>query len=287
MSNQQQFDNIIKSALMDKAEKISQRENMFENIKNEIQSNRNEKVFNLRIRLPYFNLKKSMITAACCMFIAAGAVFTFSPDARVSALQSIGKYVNGYIDMKSYDKAPSKDNLKNDLGYDAKMPESLPGGYKLIDAGISGHIDGSTPDKQYDKKEVDSIYSKDNTKKESISLSAWKVGAKEDPLIYKNAKVVTVGNTTAYWAEYIVHVLPTNIKLTKEQAAKVDENCKNGKEELVGVANKDGKKLKEEFKKSHSLKWTQNNVNYVLTDENNKLSFEEMSKMAESIMNSN
>ncbi|WPC43617.1 hypothetical protein [Clostridium sp. JS66] len=287
MSNQQQFDNIIKSALMDKAEKVSQKENMFENIRNEIQSNRNEKILNLRDRLPYFNLKKSMITAACCMFIAAGAVFTFSPDARVSALQSIGKYVNGYIDMKSYDKAPSKDNLKSDLGYDAKMPESLPGEYKLIDAGISGHINGSTPDKQYDKKEADGIYSKNNTREESISLSAWKVGAKKDSSIYKNAKAVTVGNTTAYWAEYIVHVLPTDIKLTKEQAAKVNENCKNGKEILVAVSSKNGTKLKEEFNKSHSLKWTQNNVNYQLTDENNKLSFEEMSKIAESIMNSN
>ncbi|AKN31724.1 hypothetical protein Ccar_12975 [Clostridium carboxidivorans P7] len=286
MSNQQQFDNIIKSALMDKAEKVSPPENMFENIKSEIQLNRNEKVFNLKERLAYFNLKKSVITAACCMFIVAGAIFTFSPDARVSALRSIGKHVNGYIDMKSYDKAPSKDVLKKDLGYDAKMPAFLPGGYKLIDASVMGHIDGSTPDKQYDKKEAGGIYSKDNTKEESISLSVWKAGARKDSPICKNAKTVTVGNTTARWAEYTVHVLPSDVKLTKEQEAKERKACENGKEVLIGASSKNGTKIKEEFNTAHSLQWTQNNVNYELTDQNNKLSFEEMSKIAENIINS-
>jgi hypothetical protein len=288
MSKQQQFEDIVKASLLNKAEKISPSDNMFKNIKYEIQLNRSEKKFMLKEKfLPLnLNLKKSIITAACGTFIILGSVLAFSPNARVSALQSIGKHVNGYIDMKTYDKAPSKDELKKDLGYEVKMPASLPGEYKLMNSSIDGHIDGSTPDKQYDKKEAEGIYSKTNTRQDSLTLGAWKAGARADSAIYKNAKTVTIENTTAYWTEYTVHVLPNDIKLSKEQEAKENEACKSGKEILIGIGSKDGKKLKEEFNTAHSLKWTQNNVNYELTDQNNKLTFDQMSKMAESIINS-
>lgn len=286
----QQFENIIKAALKDNAENISSPDNMFENIKHEIELNRSEKKFMLKEKfLPLsLNLKKSIITASCGIFIVAGSILAFSPDTRVSALQSIGKYVNGYIDMKSYNKAPSKDELKKDLGYEAKIPASLEGGYKLIDSGISGHINGSTPDKQYDKKEAGAMYSKNNSKKDYVTLDLWKVGAREDSPIFKNAKVVTIGSTAAYWVEYKVHIVPQDImdKKTQKEKEEIDKACESGKEILVGIGSKNGGKLSEELKTAHTLKWTDNNVNYQLTDQNNKLTFEEMSKMAEGIMNS-
>lgn len=288
MSNQEQFENIIRTSLLSKAEEVSPSDNMFENIKHEIQSNRSEKKFMLKEKfLPInLNLKKSIIAASCGTLIVAGSIFAFSPSTRVSALQLIDKHVNGYINMKDYDKAPSKDTLKKDLGYEIKMPASLEGGYKLVNSSIAGHIDGSTPDKEYDKKEAGGTYSKTNTKGDFITIDAWKVGTREDPEIYKNAKTVNVGNVDAYWTEYTIHVIPGDIQLSKQQQAKEDEACKNGKEILIGVSSKDGKKINEEFKTAHSLKWTENNVNYQLTDQNNKLTFEEMSKMAQSIMNS-
>lgn len=290
MSNQQQFKDIVKASLLNKAEKISPSDNMFENIKYEIQSNRSEKKFMLKERFLPLNLnsKKSIIAASCGAFIIAGSILGFSPDARVSALQSISKYANGYMSMKSYDKAPSKDELKKDLGYEIKMPASLEGGYKLIDSDIAGHIDGSTPDKQYDKKEACGVYSKDNSRKDSITLDVWKVGARADSSIFKNGKTVTIGNTTGYWVEYTVHIVPTDImdKMSQQQKDKIDEACKSGKEILIAVSSKDGRKLNEQFKTAHALKWTQNNVNYQLTDQNNKSTFEEMSKMTESIISS-
>ncbi len=288
MSKQQQFDNIVKSALMNKAEKVSISENMFENIKHEIKLNRGEKKFMLKEKLLCLNLKKSIVAASCGIFIVAGLFLTFSPGIRVSALQSIDKYVNGYSEMKKYDRAQSKDELKNNLGYEVKMPASLEGGFKLTSSHILGHVDGLIPDKQYDKRGITSIYLKDNNKEEDISLAAAKVGSEDDGPIFKNAKTVTIGNTTAHWVEYKHHKVPKNImdKKTQKQKNEIDEACKNGKEILTIFSNKDGSKLNEEFKIVHSLKWTQNNVNYQLTDENNKLSFEEMSKIAESIINS-
>ncbi|WML32877.1 hypothetical protein [Clostridium sp. OS1-26] len=170
MSNQQQFKDIVKAALLNKAEEASQSDNMFESIKYEIQSNRSEKRFMLKEKfLPLnLNLKKSIITASCGIFIIAGSVLTFSPSIRASALQIIDKNVNGYTSIRNYDKAPSKDTLKKDLGYAIKMPASLPGGYKLVDSNITGHIDGSLPpEKQYDKKAAGAIYSKDKSQKSS------------------------------------------------------------------------------------------------------------------------
>lgn len=284
----QQFKNIIKAALADKAEKISTPDNMFENIKQEIKLNRSEKKFMLKEKFSPLNLKKSIIAASCGIFIVAGSALVFSPDVRVSALQSIDKYVNGYTDIKSYDKAPSKDELKKNLGYEAKVPDSLEGGYKLIRSRILGHIDGLIPDKQYDKKEALGIYSKDDNKKDYVALDVSKVEARDDSPIFKNAKAVTIGNAAAYWVEYKVHIVPKDImnKKTQKQKDEIDEACKNGKEILNIVASNDGSKLNEEFITAHSLKWTDNKVNYHLTDENNKLTFEEMSKMAEGIINS-
>ncbi len=291
MSKQQQFEDIVKASLLNKAEKISPPDNMFENIKYEIQLNRSEKKFMLKEKfLPLnLNFKKSIIATFCSAFIISGSILAFSPSIRASALQIIDKHANGYIGMKSYDKAPSKNELKKDLGYEVKMPASLPEGYKLIDSGISGHIDGSAPpEKQYDKKEAGATYSKNKGRKNSVSLDVCKAGVKVDSPIFKNAKIVNIGNTTAYWAEYTIHILPVDVfdKMSQQQQDKIDEACKNGKEVLISVSSNNGTKLSEEFKPSHSLKWTQGNVNYRLTDENNKLTFDQMSKMAESIMNS-
>lgn len=116
-------------------------------------------------------MRKSIIGAACG-FTIIGLFFATSPNITASALQSINKYVNGYTDVKNYDKAPSKADLQKDIGYVVKLPDSLPGGYKLINASITGHVDGSTPDKQqYDKRGVGSIYSIHNTKQDSITSS--------------------------------------------------------------------------------------------------------------------
>lgn len=292
MSNHQQFEDMIKTALIDKAEEICPSDNMFKKIKYEIQSNRSEKKFMLKEKfLPLnLNFKKSIITASCGALIIAGSVLTFSPSIRASALQIIDKNVNGYTSIRNYDKAPSKDTLKKDLGYEIKMPASLPGGYKLVDGGVTGHIDGSLPpEKQYDKKAAGATYSKDKSQKEFISLDASKVAAEKDSPIFKNAKKVTIGTTTAYWTEYTLHILPHDMleKMSKQQEAELDKASENGKELLVIVGDNTGKKLNEEFKTAHALKWTDNGVSYQLTDQNNKLlTFEQMSQMAESIINS-
>lgn len=291
MSNHQQFEDMIKTALIDKAEEICPSDNMFKKIKYEIQSNRSEKKFMLKEKFfPLnLNLKKSIITASCGIFIIAGSVLTFSPNIRASALQAIDKHVNGYTSMRNYDKAPSKDALKKDLGYEIKMPASLPGGYKLVDSEIYGHIDGSAPpEKQYDKKAACATYSKDMLRKEAISLDAFKAGAEEDSPIFKNSKTVTIGTTTAYWTEYTVHILPNDMfdKMSQQQKDELNKASENGKELLVMVGSNKGKKLNEQFKTAHSLRWIENGVNYKLADQNNKLTFEQMSKIAESIINS-
>ncbi|NMM61306.1 hypothetical protein HBE96_01050 [Clostridium sp. P21] len=284
----QQFENVIKAALKDKAEKISIPDTMFQNIKHEIELNRSEKKFMLKEKLLSLNFKKSMVAASCGIFIVAGLFLTFSPGIRVSALQSIDKYVNGYSEMKRYDRAPSKDELKKNLGYEVKIPALLEGGYKLASSHILGHVDGLIPDKQYDKKGATSIYLKDNNKEEYVSLAAGKVGAEDNLPIFKNAKTVTIGNTTAHWVEYKMHSVPKDImdKKTQKQKNEIDEASKNGKEILTIVSNKDGSKLNEEFKTAYSLKWVDNNVEYQLTSENSSLTFEELSKIAQDIINS-
>lgn len=292
MSNQQQFEDIIRTALVDKAEKASTSDNMFENIKYEIQSNKGGKKFMLKEKfLPLnLNIKKSIIAALCGVFIITGSIFTLSPNIRASAIQSIDKHVNGYTGIKNYDKAPSKDELKRDLGYEIKMPASLPEGYKLVDSDIDGHVDGSAPpDKQYDEKQATAIYSKDIFHKNTVSLGVSKVNTEDDSPIFKNAKKITIGNTTAYWTEYKVHILPIDMfnKMSQQQKNALNKASESGKEILITAGGKNERKLNEQFKTAHSLKWTDNNVNYQLTDQSNKLlTFEQMSQMAESIINS-
>jgi hypothetical protein len=59
-----------------------------------------------------FNLRKSII-GAVCGFTIVGLFFATLPNITASALQSINKYVNGYTDVKNYDKVPSKADLQN------------------------------------------------------------------------------------------------------------------------------------------------------------------------------
>lgn len=286
MSNQQQFEDNIKKVLFNKAETIKPRDDMFDKIESTIKLN-NKNMVNGKLSYITFNFKKSIIAAACG-FTIVGLFFVTSSNFTASALQSINKYVNGYIDMKHYDNAPSKADLQKDLGYTVKLPDSLPGGYKIIDASIDGHIDGSTPDKQqYDKRGVGAIYSIDKTKQNGITLSVQKTDVDANSPIFKNAKPVNIGNTTAYWTEYTIHVQPVGTKLSKEEQQKEDENIKNGKEILITIGNKPGNKnmLKDEFKTVYSLKWKDNGINYVLTDQNNKLNLAQMTQLAEHIIN--
>lgn len=286
MSNQQQFEDILKATLVSKAEKVSLSDAIFENIKNEIELNRSRKKIMLKDKFLLLDYKKSIAAALFSTFIITGSVLAVSPSLRVSAAETLSKFANGYLSMKSYIEAPSKEDLKNDLGYEAKIPASLPGGYKLIDCSIAGHVDGSQTEKMYDKKEAGAIYSKDMLSKKGLTLSASN-SASNSP-IFKNAKTVTIGNTTAYWAEYTTLVLPhdTLNKMSQEEKDEIDKDVQDGKKILITVGSKIGKTLKGEEKITHSLKWVQDGITYELTDTNNELSYEELTKMVESIINS-
>ncbi|WP_206154813.1 hypothetical protein [Clostridium muellerianum] len=234
--------------------------------------------------------KLKYAVAACTILICTGLVFAVSFNIRASKLQNIDKNVAGYTTIKNYDKVPSKEELKTDLGFEAKMPELLPEGYKLVEGSIAGYIDGAQPaEKQYEKKQVGAIYSKHIFSPKIVTLSIWKVGSKPDSSILKNAKSITIGNTTAYWTEYKKCRIPINTynKMTQQQKDKLHEDMKNGKATLqLHGGSIWGDNGKEKVKITHVLKWTENDVNYQLTDSDYGLSFEQMSKMANSIITS-
>lgn len=137
------------------------------------------------------------------------------------------------------------------------------------------------------KKQASAIYSKHIFSPKVVALSIWKVGSKPDSSILKNAKSITIGNTTAYWMEYKKYRIPigTYNKMTQQQKDKLHEDMKNGKVTLqLHGGSIWGDNGKEEVKITHTLKWTENDVNYQLTDSDYGLSFEQMSKMADSII---
>lgn len=231
---------------------------------------------------------------ACSMLIGIGLVFGVSSNIRASKLISIDKNVTGYTTIKSYDKSPSKDELKTDLGYEAKIPKLLPEGYKLLESSIGVYTDGWQPaEKQYQKKQASAAYSKHIFSPKVVGLSIWKVGSRSDSPIFKNAKSIGVGNTTAYWTEYKTYIIPINTynKMTQQQKDKIHEDMKNGKATVQlhggdGILGSICNNAKEKVITTHALRWTENDVNYQLTDSDYGLSFEQMSKIAESIINS-
>mgnify|MGYP001066195751 CR=1 FL=1 len=238
--------------------------------------------------------KSKYAVTACIILICTGLVFAFSFNIRASKLLSIDKNVTGYTRIKSYDKAPSKDKLKTDLGYEATIPELLPEGYKLLDSSIGVYTDGSQPaEKQYQKKEASAGYSKHIFSPKVVGLSIWKVGSRPDSPIFKNAKSIVVGNTTAYWTEYKTYIIPINTyhKMTQQQKDKIYEDMNNGKA-TVQLHGGDGifsgiyNNAKEKVTTTHALKWTENNVNYQIIDSDYGLSFEQMLKIADSIITS-
>lgn len=282
MCNERQFDENIKKALLNKSQDIVPRDNMFENIKSEIQSNRRDKYMYKEKFLPFnLNMKKTIIAASCGFLILVGSVAA-SPNLRTSALQSISKYVNGYTQVKDYSKAPSKTDLKNDLGYSVKIPTSLPGGYKMVYSGIDGHIDGATPDKEYDNRGANAIYSINNTRETSVTLEAAKRSTDANAPVFKNAKPIKIGNKTGYFTQYKVHEAPEGTKISdKEQ-----QDIKEGKEILISMSSKNkNDKIKERFDTELQLKWKDNGINYIITCQSN-ISVNQACQMAQYIMNS-
>lgn len=282
MLNQEQFDENIKKALLNKSQDIVPSDNMFENIKSEITSNRSDKYMSREKFLPFsLNIKKTVIAASCGFLILAGS-FVASPNLRVSALQSIGKYVDGYTDVKDYNKAPSKADLQKDLGYSVKIPDSLSGGYKLVDAGVDGHIDGATPDKQYGNRGAYATYTINNDRKTTLTLGAAKRSVEADDPIFKNAVPVKMGSITGYFTQYKVHEAPKGTKFS----AKEKQDIKDGKEVLIGIGSpKKNVKLKEKFSQECALKWKDNGINYDLTSMGN-LSESQMSELAQYVISS-
>lgn len=258
MGKKFQLDETIKKVLLSKSQEVMPSDNMFENIKREIK--KNDKKANIKnFFLLNVHINKTISVALCSILILVISFFAY-PNVT-SAIQRISRYVEGYVDMKDYSNKSSKADLKNELGYNVKIPKYIPGGYKLINSSIDGYVNGAASSKQYSNRGIDAIYSINNSREKSMILGASKRYTEVNSVIFKNAKAIKIGKTKGYYTEYKVHEVPQGTKISASE----ENDIKNGKEVLTYIESKnENVKLNEKFYEERQIKWRDNGVNYTL-----------------------
>lgn len=283
MSKQKQFEDILKRGLISKSEEINPSEEMFHKIETQIKLNKEGSKF--MFKNINFSIKKSIAAACLGLTFLIGSTLIISPSARAFAANNLNRFVNGYMAEKEYDKVPSGNELQKQAGFKVKMPQTLPGGYNILNVGVAGHVVGNadnskltSPDK---KKEVGGIYEKNiDGNKSKLFLNVCNDKGTDYNV---EPKTVKIGDKTARFFEYNICYLPEGEKLTPKEEA--DANA--GKMSIVTFAEKSGKtnnKVKKEIKITHELKWEDNGVFYTLQDTTNTLTLDNMSKIAQSII---
>lgn len=281
------IDEYIKSALKNNVRKVSPKEDSLEKIKSRIELNRSELYMSRKRFAIGFNIRRAVIVTCCSALVICGGL-AVSPNGRRVIADTLTKFVYGYSEVKHYDKAQKNADLTKDAGFDVKVPSELLGGYKLIDTDISQLEDGSSGKiEKKDKKELGAMYSKEKADSNS-KITKW-IGLTEynhelDALKYKNIQKVNIGEKTAYFREYTSITYRSDVKPTEKDW----DDQKDGKAVIVAVSGKKGNENIPEktTKEVRELSWTDNGVNYTLTEEGYELNLKELSNIADGIMNS-
>ncbi|HEX9059304.1 MAG TPA: hypothetical protein VF941_03920, partial [Clostridia bacterium] len=194
MRNSEQFETLMKSALNVKVDDVLPSDDMFIKIREGIEPDRSEpKMIKGNFFKSNFSVKKVLAVGLCCTVLLAGSAF---------AANYINKYVRGFLTEKEYKTLPSKAEIKKDAGFAAKIPESLPGGFKLNNANLAGYIDGASQSKEDDKRKVFGVsYKKPDGNLDSfLTLSAS--NDENEAKIGKDPKTVYICGKEAHYWEY-------------------------------------------------------------------------------------
>lgn len=144
------FDNIIKGAILDEVSGLSVTEDIFRTIKNKINTEKgNKKGYRLYIG---FSFRKYVLFAVCLFVICTAATFTFSSQARAVVSQTISSIKN-IFDVEIIDnryqiiEKPANEayfthaiskvaqlndkELRDKLGYEVKFPRTLGDSFRI------------------------------------------------------------------------------------------------------------------------------------------------------------
>ncbi|MBM7854242.1 hypothetical protein JOC37_000615 [Desulfohalotomaculum tongense] len=282
MKNQKQFEDLLKSELNIKASDITPSSDLFQNIKKRIlEKERTENNMLKKYLFKSNKLRKTAAAAMLCMTFLTG-ICIVSGDMSAFANSIISKFVKGYDSNKTYDKLPEKAKLEKELGFKAKVPETLLDDFKFVDGTTAVYVDGSSK-KIYDpnRKEFGATYEKASDNSDAY-LSLTICNHKFDSDTYKNAKEITCENKAFLYKKFKFHVVPSDYK----QSQKELEDEKNGYVSTLWVGSKSSG-FKDKYIDAQSLIWQDNGIYYQLIDNGYNLSTEDMIKMAKEIIKMN
>lgn len=254
MQVQEQFDNKISQALTATAEKITPSDYMFKKISERISYNSTDS----RLKPNRINFKKVVAVSFCCIVLLAGSI----------AAANYFRYASG---IKDYSAVPSQTQIEQDAGFKANIPETLPGGYKNVTSSLVGEFESPGNLVQNGNKAVSAMYKlREEDKNSFIGLSVSNEDVKS---LTQGSVELKINGVLVYWRQYKIHYIGHDYISTKDEPADVLSIVTSGN-------NKDY------YESIRSLIWRKNGVNYILTEQGYNLTQEQLTSIAESIINS-
>lgn len=261
------IDKKIIECLNNKAEEISDSDNMFFKIRAEILK-KNEGGF-LNMKIGRLKVKTMVIAGILCIATTITCVAATNSSYWISSSSKVN-------DIKQF---PTADTVKKTVGYLPKYVESFKGGFKfdsmhLANSSLIGD-DGKTVIKT---KDAYFTYTRDESKKnQSLFMTATAIdeGYFNEDIDHKNA-ITEYNDVKLYYNSIQRKVVPEDYKQTEEELKLIEEGALDmafGSDEV------------EEYK-SQSVSWYENGISYLIMNmDYNDVGKDEMIDMAKTVIN--
>ena len=251
------FDRQIEQAILQKAEKISPSENMFEEINKNI---------NIRSKEGYYmrNPKRIRGIMIACILIAVTTVTCFAASQIVS--------ITGYAE-NNFESYPSHKQMKKVAGFLPKYEEEFENGYRFKEAFV-GELEGKNAGEGPTTmiKCADFTYTTGDAKLYLYTMEEPKNSVKFPVL--QGDKVTLTDEQTVFYYDYLNKLKPVDYVMTKQD--KIDEA--NGTYVFSFGEDYDC------IKHIQMVDWQEDGIRYSLNCLDDKLTKDELLKMVEEII---
>lgn len=213
---------------------------------------------------------KTTVIASICIFLLTGGI--------VGAKSLINQYAKGFLTNNEKVYTSIDNELINSLGFKPKMPQTLPGGFERQNIEVAKYIDGSKK-QTYDssQKLIFTDYMKNDAKSTDMGLSLSISNTSNDSDMFSHYEEIQLNNILLNYKSYEVYVTSDDYELSEEEL----EKEKNDKAIFICV----GGKGKKDIQNAQSIKWIDNGIYYLLTDDDYTLSKNDMIELAKYIIN--
>ena len=260
MKRNKEYDEEIKSMLVENAKQIEPSKELFDKITKDIYEGKDKEIMRNKVR----GFKKSRrVAVMVASLILIGSLTVMGVR--------IGKSWVGSSNSR-YNTFPSQEKVLKDVGFLPKYPKSLPGGFEYVSGGTGTSTLSDSGNDLTETREVSLAY-KNESEESLVHLSISQI----DEVFIDNEESELVGKLNGidlYYYNKDYKFVPVDYELTKEDKKAMEM----GELEISYGASEIS------FSDIQSLSWYEDGLQYMIMGDNHNFTVEEMIDMAKVII---